>query len=333
MGRTKSGFSAKIKKTLLMSVKVAAKVGNRAMNAEEKIPKKVKVLFLLAIVFGSIFLAVVFLRDKNMGILSPQGIIADKQRHLLTITALLSLVVVIPVYLMAFFITLKYRESNESANYRPDWDHDKTAETVWWTVPIILIFILSIITWQSSHELDPFRSLESNKKPLTIKVIALDWKWLFIYPDQNIASVNYVQFPVDTPINFEITSDAPMNSFWIPQLGGQVYAMSGMTTKLHLMASKQGDYAGSSSNISGKGFAGMKFNAHAGSLSEFIEWSINTSDKSVSLDNSAYNVLAKPSENNPVSYYKLTDFNIFDSVIHKYSMPMSEIDSMNMGIR
>ena len=132
----------------------------------------------------------------------------------------LSLIVVIPVYIMLFLFAWKYREGNTKAKYSPDWDHSALLETIWWTVPLLLITILSVVTWNSSHDLDPFRPLNSSVKPVKIQVVALQWKWLFIYPEQNIASVNYVEFPVNTPVDFEITADAPMNSFWIPQVGG-----------------------------------------------------------------------------------------------------------------
>src|SRR5690606_21377611 len=134
-----------------------------------------------------------------------------------------------------------YRASNKKATYNPNWSHNTTLEIIWWTIPCIIIVVLAIITWISTHRLDPYRPLdvETNKKPIVIEAIALDWKWLFIYPEQNIATNNYVQFPVDVPITFKITSDAPMNAFIIPSLAGQIYAMEGMQTKMHLIADEK----------------------------------------------------------------------------------------------
>jgi cytochrome o ubiquinol oxidase subunit 2 len=177
------------------------------------------------------------------------------------------------------------------------------------------------LIWNSSHDLDPYKPLDSAVKPVTIQVVALRWKWLFIYPEQGVASVNYVQFPEDTPVNFVITSDAPMNSFWIPQLGGQVYAMPGMSTKLHLIADHTGDYAGSSANLSGAGFASMKFRARSTSSSDFDEWvrTIKQSDSLLTADNYA-NDLAMPSQNNPVEYYMLGDDNLYESALGKSMM-------------
>ena len=158
------------------------------------------------------------------------------------------------------------------AKHAPDWEHNYIAEYCWWGVPIVIIVILAVTTWKSSHDLNPFKPIESEKKPLAIQVVALHWKWLFIYPEQGIATVNFVQFPEKTPINFEITSDAPMNSFWIPQLGGQIYAMPAMRSKLHLIANEIGSFRGVSANISGKGFAGMTFTAKSSSEEDFDAW-------------------------------------------------------------
>ncbi len=235
--------------------------------------------------------------------------------------SLLSLVVVIPVFGLTFWIAWKYRASNTRARYRPDWDGSRVLEAIWWLVPLVLIMVLSVVTWKSSHDLDPFRPLSSNVKPLTVQVVALDWKWLFIYPEQHIASVNYLQFPVGTPLNFQITADAPMNSFWIPKLGGQIYAMAGMSTELHLMADTPGTFPGSSANISGRGFAGMTFEAKASSGAEFRDW-VNMIKRSPrTLDESTYRVLAKPSENNPHAYYTANDHNLYDKVVLQYMSP------------
>jgi cytochrome o ubiquinol oxidase subunit 2 len=275
------------------------------------------VLLSLAVALFAVF----FLSGNNVAVLHPQGIIAQKQLNLMVIATLLMLIVVIPVFVLTFGIAWKYRASNTKAKYSPDWDHNRTAEAIWWLIPTAIIGILAIITWQSSHDLDPYKALDSAKKPVTVQVVALQWKWLFIYPEQGIASVNMLEFPEDTPVNFEITGDAPMNSFWIPQLGGQVYAMAGMTTKLHLMADHVGSYDGSSANLSGQGFAGMKFTAKAVTRADFDAWTTSMRRSPAALTTAEYNNLAKPSENNAVKSYVATEPDLYDRIIMKYMMP------------
>jgi cytochrome o ubiquinol oxidase subunit 2 len=221
---------------------------------------------------------------------------------------------------MTFTIAWKYRESNTKAKYRPDWDHNVFAEALWWGIPTVIIAVLSIVTWTTSHSLNPPKHL-SNSTPMQIQVVALDWKWLFIYPQQGIASVNYVQFPVGQPVQFEITSNGPMNSFWIPQLGSQIYAMAGMSTHLNLVADSMGDYRGSSANISGKGFAGMDFTAHAGSETEFENWVSETRFASPRLSMASYNALARPSENNPQVFYALAAPGLYNRILASFQLP------------
>jgi cytochrome o ubiquinol oxidase subunit 2 len=258
------------------------------------------------------------LRNYNFGIFNPQGVISIKERNLIYETLALSLVVVVPVFALTFFITHKYRATNTKAKYSPDWDHNRLIETVWWGIPTILIVILSVMTWNSSHTLDPYKPLSSSIKPITIQVVALQWKWLFIYPEQNIATVNSVEIPVNTPINFQITSDAPMNSFWIPQLGGQIYAMPGMSTELHLMAMKTGEYRGLSANLSGDGFSGMTFMTNVESSSNFNTWTKVSSYSKLKLDQSTYDNLTKPSKNNLAMTYTANDNGLYDRVVAKY---------------
>ena len=234
------------------------------------------------------------------------------------ITLLLGLMVLIPVFIMTFVIAYKYREGNKQAKYSPELVGNLGAELIWWAIPIAIISVLSAIAWNSSHALDPHKPLGIAGDPLTIQVVALDWKWLFIYPGQGIASVNYFQFPVNTPVTFSITSDAPMNSFWIPQLGGQIYAMPGMSTSLHLIANKVGDYDGSSANISGAGFAGMRFTAAASSSAQFADWVQTAKNDPHQLDMNTYSQLAKPSQNNPVALYSSVDNSLYDRVLVKY---------------
>lgn len=284
-----------------------------------KIKHKFTFAFLLFIAL--LLSAFLYHFGMNSAVLNPKGIIALEERNLMITAILLMLIVVIPVLLLTFFICLRYRATNKLATYRPDWDHSMLAEIIWWGFPCVIILILSVITWKSSHALDPFKPLTSAVKPITIQAVALDWKWLFIYPEQNIATVNYIQFPVNTPINFEITADAPMNSFWIPQLGGQIYAMPGMKTKLHLIADEVGSYRGSSANLSGEGFAGMYFMAKAVTQADFEAWLQSVKQAAAPLGLAEYRQLAAPSEYNPEASYLLKAADLYDQIVMKYMMP------------
>ena len=270
------------------------------------------------------------LHGHTVDVLDPKGPIGEQQRQLIIFAMALSLVVVLPVFFMLFWFAWKYREGNHDAKtkYQPDWDHNPVIEGIWWLIPSILIFILSIITWNSSHSLDPYRPLASKTKPLNVQVVALDWKWLFIYPDQGIATVNYVRVPVGTPVNFLITADAPMNSFWIPQLGGQIYAMPGMSTQLHLQADKMGSFHGGSANISGEGFSRMTFIAQATSKDDFNGWVKSVKHSPQNLTFGAYDSLAEPSIGNPPAYYASSEPNLYDIIVMKYMAPIQGINDV-----
>ena len=280
--------------------------------------------FVLGAVLAAALLATIihYFLTANIPVLQPAGIIGQKEKHLMILAILLCLIVVLPVFTMTIFIAWKYRESNHKAKYNPEWDHSRLFETVWWAIPFIIIGILSVVAWRSSHDLDPFKALAApGVKPLNIQVVSLDWKWLFIYPDQHVASVNRVEFPVNTPINFELTSDSVMNSFWVPALGGQIYTMPGMSTQLHLMSDRLGSFNGSSANISGNGFAGMTFTAVSATGEGFGRWIKSAKNSSKSLDTAAYQALAEPSHDNQVSYYSSPQPGLFGNVVMKYMMP------------
>jgi cytochrome o ubiquinol oxidase subunit 2 len=264
----------------------------------------------------------IYLYTADVPVLQPRGVIAQKERSLIYLAFGLSMIVVIPVYIMLVAFAWKFRESNPDAVYRPDFVHSRKLETAWWGIPMVIIFTLGIFAWRSSHQLDPFRQISPGTQQLSIQAISLDWKWLFIYPKQGVASVNFVQLPINTPIDFQITSDAPMNSFWVPQLGGQIYAMSGMATHLHLMADAAGTYYGSSANISGAGFAGMHFNVRAGSETDFQNWVSQLRQSPQALTTASYNQLAAPSSNDPVRYYGRAQAGLFNDVIAKYEAPV-----------
>lgn len=293
--------------------------------------KKYKLTLIVAVFLILFVTLLVWLtHGHTVALLQPKGTIGMQQRNLLYFALTLSMIVIIPVYILTIFIATKYRADNHKAKYDPEWDHNRKLEAVWWGIPFAIILILSIVTWNSSHALDPFKSLKSSTKPMTIQVVALQWKWLFIYPEQHIATVNYVRFPVNTPIDFEITADAPMNSFWIPQLGGQVYAMPGMSTHLHLMASQAGSYDGSSANISGKGFSGMTFKALATDRQNFDTWAAATHKLPAGLDTVAYARLAQPSSNVPVNEYGKVDAGLYDTIVMKYMTPDASTTGTNV---
>jgi len=256
------------------------------------------------------------------GILSPFGFIAGEQKTLIITAFSVMLIVVIPVLVLTVVLAFKYRAGNNKNTYTPEWSHNVKLELFWWLIPIIIIVFLSILTWVTSHSLDPYKKLDSDKEAIRIQVISLNWKWLFIYPDYGIATINYIEVPVGTPIDFSLASDAPMNSFWIPQIAGQIYTMKGMTTQLHILVDKEGKYKGVSSNYSGVGFEGMKFTLVGTSQDEFDNWVDSVKGSSKILDQDAYDSLVLDSINNPVELYVLGDNQIFKKAIKKYmNMP------------
>ncbi|MGE1176477.1 MULTISPECIES: ubiquinol oxidase subunit II [unclassified Pseudomonas] len=263
-------------------------------------------------------LGTLLLGGCNMTLLNPTGQVGLEQRNLIITATLLMLLVVVPVIVMTFLFAWKYRASNKNAVYTPKWSHSTKIEVAVWTIPVLIIIALGYITYKSTHSLDPYRPIESDVKPVTIEVVALDWKWLFIYPEQGIATVNKIVFPAHTPVNFRITSDAVMNSFFIPGLGGQIYAMAGMTTKLHLIADRNAEMDGISANYSGAGFTGMKFKAIATSQEDFDAWVSEVKKAPKQLEQAEYAALAKPSQNNPVELYSSVAPNLFQTIVDKY---------------
>lgn len=276
-----------------------------------KLPGPVRPWILLA--------SVLFLGGCQSAILNPKGQIGIDERNLLVTCTVLMLLVVIPVIVMAIVFAYRYRASRQH-RYEPQWQHSTPIEIVVWAIPCVIITVLGVLTWRSSHALDPYRPLDSDVPPLTIEAVSLDWKWLFIYPEQNIAVVNEMAFPEKTPLRFRLTSDAVMNSFFIPQLGSMIYAMAGMETKLHLIANEQGTFRGLSSHYSGQGFSGMHFNAIATDQAGFDAWVAKVKASGRSLDAAAYAELAKPSQNVPPTYYSSVQSGLFDTIIAKYMM-------------
>ncbi|SEI68016.1 ubiquinol oxidase subunit II [Paraburkholderia diazotrophica] len=255
----------------------------------------------------------------NLEVLMPKGPIGAAEKSLIATSTWTMLIVVIPVILLTLLFAWRYRASNKAAEYRPDWAHSTAIEVAVWTIPALIILFLAVLTWKSTHELDPYKPLESNVKPINVEVVALDWKWLFIYPDLGIASVNQLAIPVGTPVNFRITSDTVMNSFFIPQLGGQIYAMAGMQTRLHLLANEVGDYAGASANFSGKGFSDMKFRTLAETPEDFNAWVAKVRASTDQLNMDRYYKVAQPEEKAPVSYFSSVDPKLFNNIVARYN--------------
>ncbi len=285
-------------------------------------------LVILLLVSSFILLAILIMQPlemvggyKYIDILFPEGVIGRKQLELLLIIQGVMLVVVIPVFILTYYFSWKYRAGNPKARYDPDFDHHPAAEYIWWGVPCIIVLIIGILTWIRTHQLDPYRPIDSPKEELVVQAVALQWKWLFIYPKEKIASVNFLHIPKGTPIHFEITADAPMNSLWIPKLGGQIYAMPKMKTELFLIADDVGDFRGSSANISGKGFAGMHFITRSSLEDDFQKWVESAKQSGKALNAKEYDRLAAPSQNNPVESYRLEDENLFEQIIMKYMHP------------
>jgi cytochrome o ubiquinol oxidase subunit II len=258
-------------------------------------------------------------------VLSPAGDIAAQQRDLLVWSVYLMLIIIVPVMALIIFFAIKYRASNKDAQYDPDWDHSTHLELVIWAAPLLIIICLGAITWSGTHLLDPYRPLDRVKEgqavtaevePLHVNVVALDWKWLFIYPEYGIATVNELAAPVDRPIRFHITSSGVMNSFYIPALAGQIYAMPGMETKLHAVINQPGEYVGFSANYSGDGFSNMRFAFHGYDDAGFDQWVQKVRSSSEALDRAQYLELEKPSEKVPALYFRSAEEGLFDAVVN-----------------
>jgi cytochrome o ubiquinol oxidase subunit II len=270
---------------------------------------------------------------SNLVLLHPAGAVAAQQGHLIVVSTVLMLLVIVPVMALTVLFAWRYRKSNTAATYKPDWDHSTQLELVIWAAPLLIIIALGAVTWISTHTLDPYRPLHAKAghpvsagaaaapadaeavKPLVVDVVALDWKWLFIYPEQGIAVVNDLAAPVDTPITFRITASSVMNSFFIPSLAGQIYAMPGMQTELHAVMNRPGDYDGFSANYSGAGFSDMRFKFHSVSAADFDRWVQSAKASGRALDREQYLQLARPSEREPVRRYAQVGDGLYDSIL------------------
>ena len=249
----------------------------------------------------------------------PKGPVAEQQQWLIIVSFAIMLIVVIPVLIMSVWFPYKYRSGNTKEEYLPNWEHSNKIELVVWTVPILIITALGILTYITSHSLDPRKPIESDQPTMVVQVVAMDWKWLFIYPEYGIATVNEMAMVVDQPVEFLITSDATMNSFFIPNLGSMIYAMSGMENRLHLMASEAGTYKGMSTNYSGFGFSGMKFNAIASDKMQFDAWVTKVKDSPKVLTDDVFKALQVKSRDVKPLFFNNPNPLLFSDIIEHYT--------------
>lgn len=258
-------------------------------------------------------------------LLHPSGDVALQQRNLILVSTVLMLLIIVPVMVLTGLFAWRYRQSNSKADYQPDWAHSTGLELVIWSAPLLIIIALGAVTWIATHTLDPYRPvarlsaaqpLAEGVKPLRVQVVALDWKWLFIYPDYGIATVNEMAAPVDVPIEFQITASSVMNSFFVPALAGQIYAMPAMETQLHAVINKPGDYEGFSANYSGAGFSDMHFRFLGMKDADFAHWVETVKSGGGTLARADYLVLEKPSEREPVRRYASVAPDLYDAILN-----------------
>jgi cytochrome o ubiquinol oxidase subunit 2 len=275
---------------------------------------------------GLFVAALIALAGCNTVVMNPSGDIAQQQSHLILVSTALMLLIIVPVIVLTLLFAWRYRKNNTAAKYEPDWDHSTRLELVIWGAPLLIIIALGLLTWISTHLLDPYRPLSridaerplaASVKPLEVQVVALDWKWLFIYPEQGVATINELYAPVDVPVRFKITASDVMNSFYIPALAGQIYAMPGMETTLNAVINKAGVYDGFSANYSGAGFSHMRFKFYGTSQADFDKWVDNTRAEPDTLDRAVYTELAKPSEREPVHRFSKVDADLYDAIVNR----------------
>jgi cytochrome o ubiquinol oxidase subunit II len=267
---------------------------------------------------SSLYAAVLLGGCSNILLFNPKGIVGSDERFVIVVAICLMLIVVIPVLIMAFFFPRRYRASNTKARYTPKWSYSARIDLIIWLVPVAIVTALGIMAWSMTHHLNPYKPIKPGIEPISIEAVSLDWKWLFIYPDHHIATVNQIIFPAKIPLSFRITSDTVMTSFFIPQLGSQIYAMAGMQTRLHLIADEPGVYYGQNQQFSGRGYSDMTFKAIAVSEDQFEVWVQKTKQSPDKLDLVRYEELGKPSIGYPVTYFSLVQPDLFDLIMSKY---------------
>ncbi|MEJ8572547.1 COX aromatic rich motif-containing protein [Microbaculum marinum] len=255
---------------------------------------------------------------EDWPVLLPDGPIAREERELLFAAVGLMLLVVLPVYILAIIVLTRYRASSNNPNYRPEWQSNRV-DAIVWAGPAIIVVAIGTLVWDYTHRLDPYLAVEPDKTPLRVEAIAQDWKWLFIYPEQNVAVVNELVIPTGQPVSIRITSDTVMNSLYVAGLAGQIYAMAGMQTRLNLIANDEDTYIGRNMQYSGTGFADQQFRVKVVPPAGFESWLDIVRASPDALDGQTYAELARPSQKVPVKYYSSAEPNLFDSIIEKYS--------------
>ncbi len=292
------------------------------MTEHKRRKRHTPLLALALVIVGAAALWIIIsilLRDTDIALLNPKGVIADEQHWLLVTSTLIMLAFAVPIMLAIYFFAWRYREDNQKTDYSPDTTESKPYLLFAWGGPSIIVIILALIMLPATQRLEPQEPIASDKEQLTVQVVALNWKWLFIYPEQNIASLNFTQIPVDTPVRFELTADgAPMSSFWVPHLGGMLYVMTGHVNPLHLMGDTVGDYPGNSAEINGHGFAEMKFTARVSTQEDFDAWVEEVRQSPSALSQFEYDKLREPSENNPPEFFSNPEPNLYSSIVSKY---------------
>jgi cytochrome o ubiquinol oxidase subunit 2 len=258
---------------------------------------------------------------SSMGTLDPHGPVGAAELLILKNAAVVMLAVIVPVIALTLAFSWHFRAGNAKADYRPDWHYSGSIEFVVWAIPAMIVLFLGGIAWIGAHDLDPLKPLASPNKPLRVEVVAMDWKWLFIYPDLGLATVGKLVAPAGAPIAFTLTSATVMNSFLVPQLGGQIYAMNGMTTHLSLIADAPGAYSGLSSNISGEGFSDMRFEVDARDESGFRAWTDEARTSSATLDEQAYARLYAPGVLSKPIIYGAVAPDLFDKIVQNQVPP------------
>src|SRR5471032_3564976 len=287
-------------------------------------------MFSLKVRHGLALLPLTLLAGCNTVVLNPSGDIAIQQGNLIVISTLLMLLIIVPVIALTLLFAWRYRKNNTAAKYEPDLDDSTRLELIIWGAPLLIIIVLGLLTWISTHTLDPYRPLtriDANRpipastKPMIVEVVALDWKWLFIYPEQGIATVNELVTPVNVPVRFKITASSVMNSFYIPALAGQIYAMPGMQTTLNAVMNQSGVYDGFSANYSGAGFSHMRFKYHGVSTGDFDSWVAKAKAEAQAggktLDRANYLTLEKPSQSDPIRHYGAIDPALYDAILNR----------------
>ena len=277
--------------------------------------------------FGVVLLGMVlmFTGCDHLLLFNPKGPVGSSERSLIIISFVLMLIVVIPVFILAFWFSIKYRASNTRSTYAPKWDYSTAVDWVIWLVPVAIVTVLAYLAWTSTFSLDPYKPIPSENKSIRIDVVSMDWNWLFIYPDQDIAVVNELVFPAGAPVSFRLTSSSVMTSFFIPQLGSQMYAMAGMQTRLHLLADEPGTFTGHNQEFSGDGYADMHFKVNATTREQFGKWVEKVRRSPDKLDLSRYEQISKPTEGGLSMSFASVKPGLFEYIISSYTGWMGDM--------